>query len=49
MGRIIKWLVIMAILGVVSLSAYAYIGPFFGADFRPDVQEVRQSIVIDAQ
>ncbi len=48
MGRIIKWLFILAILAVLALVAYAYLGPFFGADFSPPTQEIRQSIELDA-
>ena len=48
MGRIIKWLLILVILAVIALIAYAYIGPFFGADFSPPTQEIRQSIELDA-
>lgn len=48
MGRIIKWLFIMAIIAMVALVAYAYLGPFFGADFSPAQQEIRKSIELDA-
>ncbi|WP_170222766.1 hypothetical protein [Marimonas lutisalis] len=47
MGRIIKWLFILAILAVIALIAYAYLGPFFGADFSPPEQEIRQVIELD--
>jgi hypothetical protein len=47
MGRIIKWLVILAILAMIALVAYAYVGPFFGADFSPPEQEIRQTIELD--
>ncbi|UYV39658.1 hypothetical protein N4R57_10700 [Rhodobacteraceae bacterium D3-12] len=48
MGRIIKWLFILAILAVIALVGYAYIGPFFGADFSPPQQEIRVTIELDA-
>ncbi|MDQ2088818.1 hypothetical protein [Marimonas arenosa] len=48
MGRIIKWLFFLAILAMIALVAYAYIGPFFGADFSPPVQEIRKTIELDA-
>ena len=35
MGRIFKWLFYLVLLGAVGLVAYAYVGPFFGADFSP--------------
>lgn len=48
MGRLIKWLFILIILGVIGLTAYAYIGPFLGADFSPQQIEIRQSVTLDA-
>ena len=48
MLRLIKWLLILAVLGFVALVAYAYIGPFFGADFAPPEEEIRQDILLEA-
>jgi hypothetical protein len=48
MGRIIKWLIYLLILGALALIAYAYIGPYFGADFSPPQTEVRQPVTLDA-
>ena len=48
MGRIIKWLIYLLILGALALIAYAYIGPYFGADFSPPQNEVRQPVTLDA-
>ncbi|MEZ5674345.1 hypothetical protein SAMN06265173_13922 [Thalassovita litoralis] len=48
MGRLIKWLFILIILGVIGLTAYAYVGPFLGADFSPKQTEIRQSVTLDA-
>lgn len=48
MGRIVKWLIYLAVLGGIALVAYAYIGPFFGADFSPPQTEVRQPVTLDA-
>lgn len=47
MKRIIKWLFILVILAAISLIGYAYLGPFFGADFSPAGQEIRQNIELD--
>ncbi|MEM6375300.1 MAG: hypothetical protein AAF686_03615 [Pseudomonadota bacterium] len=47
MLRLIKWLIYLGILGVIGLTAYAYLGPFFGADFSPSQTEIRQSISVD--
>jgi hypothetical protein len=48
MGRFIKYLVIIGVLAVFGLVAYAYIGPWFGADFSVPTQEVRKPVVLDA-
>ncbi len=48
MGRIIKWLIYLLILGGLVLVAYAYVGPYFGADFSPPQTEVRQPVTLDA-
>ncbi len=48
MARIMKWLVYLAIIGAVALVAYAYVGPFFGADFSPPQTEVRKPVALDA-
>ncbi|MGR3271908.1 hypothetical protein [Thalassococcus profundi] len=48
MGRIFKWLFYLVLLGAVGLVAYAYVGPFFGADFSPPQTEVRQPVELDA-
>lgn len=48
MGRIVKWLIYLLLLGGVALIAYAYIGPYFGADFSPPQTEVRQPVTLDA-
>ncbi len=48
MGRIIKWLIYLLIIGVIALIAYAYVGPYFGADFSPPQTEVRQPVTLDA-
>ncbi|MBY6089750.1 hypothetical protein ACX9MO_18060 [Pseudooceanicola sp. 502str34] len=49
MWRVIKWLFYLAILLFIALVAYAYIGPFFGADFSPPADEIRIPVELDAQ
>lgn len=49
MLRLIKWLIYLCILGFIALVCYAYIGPFLGADFSPDTQEIRQEIILDTK
>lgn len=48
MVRLIKYLLIFGILAALALVAYAYIGPWFGADFSVPVQEIRKPVVLDA-
>lgn len=47
MVRLIKWLFYLAILAFIALVAYAYLGPFFGADFSPPSNEIRQEIILE--
>ncbi len=47
MFRLIKWLFYLAVLAFVALVGYAYLGPFFGADFTPPSSEIRQDIILD--
>lgn len=49
MFRLIKWLFYLAVLGFLALVAYAYVGPFFGADFSPPDREIRRDIILEAQ
>jgi len=47
--RLIKFLLLLAILGMIALVAYAYIGPvFFPADFAAPTTPVVQPITLDA-
>ncbi|MCE0504951.1 MULTISPECIES: hypothetical protein [unclassified Roseivivax] len=48
MGRLLKWLFYLVILGGIALVAYAYLGEFFGADFSPPQAEIRQPVDLDA-
>ena len=44
MGRLIKLVVVLAVLGFVGLTGYAYL-----ADMTPAPQEVKQPVVLHAQ
>lgn len=44
MGRILKALVLLAILGFIALTGFAYLG-----SFAPTQQEVTKPVVLDAQ
>jgi hypothetical protein len=48
MGKMIKLLFMIAILAFIGLVGYAYIGPFFGADFSAPQIEVRQPLILNA-
>ncbi len=48
MGRLIKYLIYLIVLGLIGLVIYAYAGPFFGADFDPPQTEVREPVTLDA-
>jgi len=41
MQRLVKWLLYLAVLACVLLIAYTYVGPYFGADFSPQQDEIR--------
>lgn len=48
MGRLIKYLMYIVILACLALVAYAYLGPWFGADFAPPQSEIRKPVILDA-
>jgi hypothetical protein len=48
MGKLIKLLFMIAILAFIGLVGYAYVGPFFGADFLAPQVEVRQPLILNA-
>ena len=48
MGRLIKYLIIIVILACAGLVAYAYLGPWFGADFAPPQGAIRKPVTLDA-
>ncbi|WP_306150769.1 hypothetical protein [Roseovarius sp. MMSF_3281] len=47
MFRLLKWLIYLAILGFIALVIFAYLGPFFGVDFAPPTEEIRQDIILE--
>lgn len=49
MGRLIKFLIFLLIIGFIGLAGYAYIGPFFGADFAPAQVEMRQPVTLGSE
>lgn len=49
MLRFFKFLISLAVIGFLGLAGYAYIGPFFGADFSAPAQETRLPVILDAE
>ena len=47
MGKLIKFLIYLIILAGIGLIAYAYLGPFFGADFAPAAVETRVPVTLE--
>ncbi len=47
MGKLIRLILVLVVLGAVGLVAYAYLGPIFGADFSAPQQEIRQPVTLD--
>ncbi|WP_299783447.1 hypothetical protein [uncultured Roseobacter sp.] len=48
MSRIFKLLLFLIVIGAIGLIGYAYVGPFFGADFSAPQDEVRVPVTLDA-
>jgi len=46
---IFKWLFILGVFAFLALVAYAYVGPYLGADFSAPTTEVRQKVILDGQ
>ena len=46
MQRLVKWLLYMAVTALVLRVGYAYIGPYFGADFAPQQEEIRVPVTL---
>ena len=49
MGRLIKLLIFLAIIGFIGLVGYAYVGEYFGANFSPPQTETRVPVTLDAE
>lgn len=49
MGRLIKYIFYLILIGFVALVGYAYIGPFFGVDFAPPPSEQHVPVDLDAK
>ncbi len=47
MGRLIKFLIYIVCLAFIGLVTYAYVGPYFGADFSAPQSEIREPVTLD--
>ncbi len=47
LGKLIKFLIFLVFIGIIALIGYAYLGPFFGADFAPPQVETRVPVTLD--
>lgn len=48
MGRLLKFLIYIICLCFIGLVGYAYLGPFFGADFSAPQDEIREPVILNA-
>ncbi|MGB3246472.1 MAG: hypothetical protein WBB25_18200 [Sulfitobacter sp.] len=48
-GKLIKFLIFLAVVGGIGLVGYAYVGPFFGADFAPAQVESRVPVTLGSE
>ncbi len=49
MGKLIRAILVLAVLAVIALVVYAYLGPMFGADFTAPQSEVRIPMELDGK
>jgi len=49
LGKLLKFLIFLIIIGFIGLVGYAYLGPFFGADFAPAQVETRVPVTLDVE
>lgn len=48
MGRLLKYLFYLILLGFAALVAYAYVGPYVGVNFSAPQTEQRETIILNA-
>ncbi len=48
MASLIKYLFYIVVLAAIGLVGYAYVGPWFGADFSAPTEEIRKPVVLHA-
>ena len=48
MASLIKYLFYIVVLAAIGLVGYAYVSPWFGADFSAPTEEIRKPVVLHA-
>jgi hypothetical protein len=48
MRRLFNVVLYLSVVGFIALVAYAYLGPYFGADFSAPQVEVREPVILNA-
>lgn len=49
LGKLFKFLFLLAVLGFIALVGFAYVGPELGIDFAPPTEEIRTPVTLDGQ
>lgn len=49
LGKLFKFLFIIALLGFIGLVGFAYVGPELGIDFAPSPEEIRLPVTLQGQ
>lgn len=49
MGRLIKYLIYLAVMCFIALAIFAYVGPFFGVEIAPPLSERSVPVDLDGQ
>ena len=47
--RLIKFLIFLLILGAIIVIVYAYVGPYFGANFSAPQTEHREPVILNGE
>ncbi|MCB1312201.1 MAG: hypothetical protein KDK29_10065 [Sedimentitalea sp.] len=48
MGKLFKFLIYILCLAIIGVIGFAYLGPWFGADFSAPQTEIREPVVLHA-
>jgi len=48
-GKLFKLIGYLAVLAILALIAYAYLGPYIGVDFSPEQTEIRKPVTLNLE